>query len=249
MLLIGCSPSNYTTDVPKESDVGNKALVQQARAYLKECPSFFIPTNAEPNKNIDGKMKNSSGAAAWTPSGYVSSPPSIDSKYNYTKRLNMASIPNQISYDQYIQLSSSGYPGKIQNQIQSPNMQYQAGYVCYAFVYTAYKDNNSQIYSPYPSWNSDNFLSENQFIQKTESEAKNGDVVAFDWDNNNTYDHVGILTDKFGINSKNWGIIHSNGLIDFFNWGVKETRIDVFESIAGWQYPDYRYKFFRKSGQ
>lgn len=62
--------------------------------------------------------------------------------------------------------------------------------------------------------------------------ARVGDVVAFDWEGDGDYEHVGIITkrDNNISNIRNWSIVSSLGVVEIFEYGAKLTRLGVFGS-------------------
>ena len=230
LFLGGCQDISHPSDPNGTPEVASKV-----KEYLKDCPDFFIPPVFG---NESGTIKNQTGAVAWTPSGLTGNPPKVDSKQEYIEKIKNATRKDitQTNCNQY---ATVGYPGYFDDyyKVQVPTYELQAGFVCYALVYRAYKDAN--LFGNYPAPTSCNLITDNIHFSEVLnlSEAMVGDVVAFKWENDggSIFDHVGILTktDNNGTNAKNWEIVSSLGMVEIFKYGAKLTRLGVFGSTNG----------------
>lgn len=243
--------NNSTVDLSND-ETGNKKIVAEAQKYLKGNPKYFIPTGAFPPG--EGTRTNI-GPVAWTPSGYVGEDLDVDTREVYLLRLNNAGIIGQTHYNQYQKKTSAGYPGLYFNYMMDPAEEYQAGYVCYAYVFSVYRDAGYPVIHPV-YFNINTFLQDNGFVRiypETEN-IKNGDLVAYLWDNDDSYDHIAIVTNTSGFtNVKDYTIISSNGIVDYFKFGVNESKVDAYNKPANggifewWDWPRNEYHFYRKN--
>ncbi len=232
-LFNSCVSSENTPNDPSE----NQKIANEVVKYLEGCPAFFMPPVYGTN---NGTIKNVSGAVAWTPSGLTGNPAQPETKINYISRLNLATISNQTSWNDYQSIANSGYPGYLIGITQYPSYTYQAGFVCYSLVYNTFKDAGHDIWSNFPI-NVDVLVS--QLTEYTVNNARVGDVVVFNWDNSAAtgtwWDHAGVIVDRSASNPNDWLIVSSIGLVEIFNWGAKKTRIHVFGSTNGGEFSNW----------
>lgn len=248
VIIGGCGSTNYTQD-PGNTTEGNYRVQKEIYKFTKDCPKYFIPDSAA--QTTIPPITSNTGSVAWTPVGFVGEQLQVDDKETYIKRLNNATITNQTSYSQYQNVSSAGYPGWVGEKYWGPAPEYQAGYVCFALVYRAFIDAGYSVTTGL-TFNSDTFLNNNNFVRVQTNDIKVGDVIAYDWDNNSSYDHLGIITNTSYSTSSDYSVISSIGIVEFFRYGAKETRVGVFNTpsnggaFSWWQYPNYTAHYYRK---
>ncbi|MDI6804628.1 MAG: hypothetical protein QME58_12420 [Bacteroidota bacterium] len=245
---IGCTVNNLTVDPPP-----NKKIADAVRKYLWGCPEFFIP----PREGTNGTQKNTVGTVAWTPSSRVGKFSSIENKYNYIQKIQQASVDNQTNYSQYLESEGTGFPGYFWRENgedkQFPHPTYQAGFVCYILVYNGIVGAGINYPIDAPLGVGD--LLDRLKLTNATSVAV-GDVVLYDFDRNNFFDHAGIITDissGTGGNGKDFKVISSIGIVEHFLWGAAEKRVRVFgDKQSGGDFnnwhPDlnnYIYEFFK----
>ncbi|MGE5436944.1 MAG: hypothetical protein ACM3O3_06925 [Syntrophothermus sp.] len=243
LLIISCIPPP-----PKVSDPSTNAKVAgKAGAYLYGCPDYYYP----PVFNNTGTTKSLHGAVSWNVSIYVGDPQFIDTKGTFINRLNKATDKEKTnSYNTYVKADGAGFPGYLDGTSQGfPERKYQTGFVCYALLYRAITDAGFSMNVPLSVTDVLNGRAE----LGPEETAYPGDIVAYDFDNDNVYDHVGILTEVKGVNKKDWKAISSIGIVEIFQYGAAETRVGVFgdSSVGGefnvWNpsWNNYTIKIFR----
>ncbi len=225
-IFIGGSCTKTTPSDP----TGNTKIALEANKYLTGCPTFFMPPIVGWS---DGTQKNQSGAVAWTSNGITGNPGMVETKNRYIERLSLSSVANQTSWIQYQQIAGGGFPGVNNN---TPNPEYQTGFVCYSLVYNSFKDAGySNLWSSFPI-DTDKLVE--VLTEYPASQARVGDVVVFNWDNGFSptwWDHAGIIVNIDAADPKNWLIVSSLGWIEIFNWGAQKTRLGVFGTTNGGQ--------------
>lgn len=81
----------------------------------------------------------------------------------------------------------------------------------------------------YTIFNADNFLNKNGFRKLPENGTiREGDIVAYDFNNDNSYDHLGILVNISANDKKNWQVASANGLIEVFKCSTVTHRLGIF---------------------
>lgn len=235
LLLILCSqcPPPSTVD-----STGPQEITNQAEKFLYGYPVFFIPPYPD-DPLADPSKKNITTAVAWTPAALtgplINNQLNFETKTRYIDKLNLATVGGQTSWNQYqepSQPNGSGFPGyqEYDNGPQHPGAEYQAGFVCYELVRRAVND------AGYDSWEGAIFYSgagglSYDCTEITDLNSANiGDIVLFDWEDDGTRDHAGIIVEKIGdgSNIKNWKIVSSIGIVEIFEGGANKTRLGVF---------------------
>ncbi len=203
-------------------------IVKAVNSYLSGCPDFFYnPSFWKPPGWTE--VKNKTGAVAWTSSGVVSCDYHIETKSSYITRLNNATISNQQSYSEYVKNCSSGFPGIKIGSYDDPEAKYQAGFVCYVLTHNAYNDAGFPMVTPIMYWNPKIFLEDNHFRKLSEKDiVRVGDIVAYDFNNDNIYDHLGIIVDISANNKRNWKVVSATGLLDVFKCSAVTHRLGIF---------------------
>lgn len=249
IFLSACQPQVITNDPS-----GAVKIARKAEQYLIGCPDFFIP----PVEGTDGTLQNKTGAVAWCPTMIVGNPPNTENKSSYITRLNLAKEQEQTNWSQYKKIygsPSSGYPGYYyydnqQQLVLVPERIYQAGFICYSLVYNSIIDAGYSPFNQIP-------LSVNDLLNRlvgpftTTDDRYEGDIIAYNWDLDEIYDHVGILVDKSSATANDWKVVSSIGIIEIFKYGAQKRRAHVFGSTNGgefqfWptQYENYSTVYF-----
>ena len=227
----------------------NRTLVSKAKDYLSGNPQFFIPPYA--NVTIGGISysygystggSNTTGAMAY---GYhVPEPIST-----YRERINNSSVANQTTWSQYTIGSDNnkkyGYPFSMYVLDNATN---EAGMVCWRFVGKAMIDAG---YLNVQYQDCDWWYQKSTLIRIKDSTVVTlgtvqvGDFVLFDLDNNLSFDHIAIVTNKRGqVSSKDWDAISCLDIYQDFQFGVAEVRIGKFDSSIP-NYSGYNWVFVR----
>jgi cell wall-associated NlpC family hydrolase len=232
LLITSCSQKDVVDD-----STGEGRIVREAGKFLYGCPSFFIPPYTG-DPLADPTKQNISGAISWTPNPLIGASYDVETKDKYISKLNKATIQNQVNWNQYQQITGSGFPGyEDANKNQHPDQIYQSGFVCYSLVYSAITDAGLDPWDEmFPG--SAGALSYNLTEITQYNNAMVGDIVLFDWNNDGTRDHAGIIIEKIGDGAsiKDWKIISSLGVVEIFEGGVKETRLGVFGTTNGGEF-------------
>ncbi len=233
-IFASCTPSDYTTTPPP-----NSRSVMEARKFTYGFPSFFYPPEqyvTRPENFTD--IKNRKGNASWTPEPidiYIDYNSQALPKFQYIERLNKATVSNQSSYDDYLQISGAGFPGYVvnyDNEVFWPSSDYQNGYVCFTLVYRARQDANITEDIPGIPGNLASFIFGKTRLTQADIDGGYvypGDLVVYDWNPllGDGYEHIGIISETTG-SIENWKVISSLGVIEHFNYGVYEHRLKIF---------------------
>ncbi|MCF6269551.1 MAG: hypothetical protein L3J41_07565 [Melioribacteraceae bacterium] len=251
IIVSSCSESTQTS-----SEYGKK-VVKAAEKFTYGCPQFFYPKNEiSPLYFPENwtELKNLRGVASWTPT-VVKVNNEVITKDEYIQRLNLATEINQQTYSQYKVEPGAGFPGftyELSNtEYLFPTLDFQNGYVCYAFVYRVNIDAGKSEAIPEDC---DNIVANKTPALESEYSNEyqfNGDIVAYDWNNDGIFDHVGIIKDNSDPDVKNWRVLSSNGILEHFHYGVHEHRLEVFGTpprgnFSTWDpgLQDYTWKIF-----
>jgi hypothetical protein len=70
-------------------------------------------------------------------------------------------------------------------------------------------------------------------------DRKEGDIVAYDFDLDGIYEHVGVLVDMSPTSSDDWKVVSSIGLIEIFKYGAQNRRLHVFGSTNGGEFTSW----------
>ena len=215
------------------SEYGKK-VVKEAEKFTYGCPQFFYPKNEICPLHYPEnwtELKNRKTVASWTPT-VVKVGDEVITKDQYIQRLNLATEVNQQTYSQYKVEPGAGFPGfqyiLSDTEHLFPTLEFQNGYVCYAFVYRVNIDAGKSETIPE---NCDDIVGNKPnppAYQYSNLYNFNGDIVAYDWNNDGDFDHVGIIIDNSDQDVKNWRVLSSNGILEHFNYGVSEHRLEVF---------------------
>ncbi|MBU0475940.1 MAG: hypothetical protein KKF62_17480 [Bacteroidetes bacterium] len=213
----------------------NEKIVRNSIAYTYGCPAFFIHPDVWRPPGSLMISRNTSGSAAWTPSGRVGPTYINDTKDNYISRLNNASIPNQNNYSEYKNVEDGGYPGVFYpDRTMEPEAKYQSGFVCYALVVRAMTDAGLVLGTNATAGIGYLLTEFTEITAPNSTTVLPGDIVVYDFDvsQNNGGDHVAIITKINGDNPNEWTVISSLGLVDYFVYGVKESKLDIFQDLS-----------------
>jgi hypothetical protein len=196
---------------------------------------WFIPNHEHVTGGGDGTLTNAN-AVCWSSKG-DNGPPiivfEIVPSFN-TKLKNAYEGENQTNWDQY---SCSGYePNEICGYPQGPtpvdedriagvgscalinSVAIQAGYTCVT------RTSDISDYKDFPE-----VLGSHDITV--------GNVVLYDWEDNGTYDHIGIIT---VVNYDDWwkcDVISAIDFVEVFNYGVSEQRLNVFGDVSFENWP------------
>lgn len=194
-----------------------------------EPPSWF-------NDNV-ANLKNISGSVAWTSRGLTNNY-HTETKDSYICRLTDASRNNPQNWNQYVcefyscfSSTRSGIP------FPSPFTPYSntdydelcnCGFICYSFVYAVAKAAGYRLFTTEPV-DVAYFTAFSQII--THSDRKIGDVVLYDFNLDQIYDHVAIITQKNSIKIEDDMVISTLSQHEIFLDGVAEIKLGAFHSV------------------
>lgn len=249
LLVVSCTTPYVGGDI--QPSTGN-AIASAANRYLVGSPEFFISPYVWEYSQAN-VIKNKTGAVGYTYGIQLGDPnnPRIETIEEYRKRLNNATVKDQTSYHQYIQQDDSGFPATVE-----VDNRYMAGYTCFVMVYRIYDDAGYNVTFDPIFYGCDRFLLDNNFTPIDASEVQVGDVVAYDLENDNVYDHMGIVSYiKNGeTDYKDWYVISVFASAEFHEFGARENTIGAYEHISRggvysvwddmWEEPTI--EFFRK---
>jgi hypothetical protein len=238
LIVIGgsCEP------VAKPFDpAGNIRIADEAGKFLYGGPEFFYPPNVY--WGSDPYEKNQTSAIAWCPTILVGNPLGPETINSYISRLNEAKVDDQTSWYEYQQIMGnppSGYPGYLHYEngeiVYDPIQTYQTGFVCYALVYRTIIEAGYNPFNLLPL--NCNELT-NRLVGPIDPQVdppKVGDIVAYDFDLDGIYEHVGIIENNSASVKKDWKIVSSFGVIEIFKFSACKTRLGVFGSINGGEF-------------
>lgn len=200
----------------------NATIAAKAYAYISGGPSWFIA----PGPGTGGTTQNTSGAVAWSGTGWLNGGNVHETLESFRKKLGHSTPPMQNNWNQYICVGDTppyGFPlGHLLG-----NGCNDAGMVCYVLVAQAMLDAGFTIDAG-SVVSCDNFKS---YTQDT-GVVKPGDIVLYDWDLNGVYDHSGIVTGHTDYaDSKYYTVVSCQNLIRYFNDGAMEHRLGIFDDI------------------
>lgn len=226
-------------EVPADP-VGSIRIANEAEKFLYDGPDFFLPPSNVPGPGVFGSdptEKNQTTAVAWCPTILVGNPLGPETKNGYIARLTLAGVENQTSWHEYQEEMGnppSGYPGFLWEGVTYyPLQTYQTGFVCYSLVYRAILDAGFNPFNILPG--SCNSLT-NRLVGPNSGDPQTGDIVAYDFDLDGIYDHLGILVNIAGQNQNDWLVVSSIGLVEIFEYGAKKRRLGVFGTINGGEF-------------
>ncbi len=218
---------------------GTVKIARQSEQYLLGCPDFFIP----PVEGSSGNLQNQTGAVGWCPTMLVGNQLITEKKSDYITRLNLAKVENQTNWSQYQQIDgspTSGYPGYYYyngpQTVYVPERTYQAGFICYSLVYHSIIDANYSPFNQIPL-EVDDLVNRLAGPDTSTINRLEGDIVAYDWDLDGIYDHVGVLVDKSPSLADDWKVVSSNGIVEIFKYGAQKRRAHVFGTTKGGEFP------------
>ncbi|MBA4311187.1 MAG: hypothetical protein C0417_01015 [Chlorobiaceae bacterium] len=196
----GCENKEPDSSQTNADQTKRQTLVNKVRGYLTDSPKYFIPpaTTTFPDWG-NGTNTNGSGAIAWTSHAFTNNG-THETKSSFKNRLDKAT-PKELTQTHWNQYmcgnNDAGFPGGPQNTGTSPTY-CDAGMLCYVLVARALEDAGYSINVNYVG--SCNFFSTWNDVTST---PNIGDIVLYDFNQDASYDHVGIITEKVGSNVSN----------------------------------------------
>jgi cell wall-associated NlpC family hydrolase len=224
------------TSVATQDMTIEERFVYNAGKHLTESKRWLIPPDSVVAGGGDGKTANSWGAVAYSYEYGIGPGPSHESIISFNDKLNLSSDPSpelQNDWHDYKKVSEGGFPGGV--------YPYAAGFCCWCLVWRAA---NAAGYSVDPMCDADCYATSYQIINPDSpdyDEIKIGDIVAYDFDNDDTFDHVGVISDNSSIYWQDYYSINILGYAEVFWYGASQLELDVFneENFVDWPYGDW----------
>ncbi len=226
-LFYGCQ-DNLKYQIPQDN-TKNIELVRSARLYLQKCTySWFIPPSDLVFGGGDGTQLNTSGAFPWADCFLLNDGGTTqETMETCNNKLYWSYNNDQESWYDYSKKSSidgAGWPGGIVNGSKD----HKAGFECFVFVAQALKDAGYDIIPE--SVQSCDWFAQN--YPRITDAVQIGDIVLYDFDRDNSYEHVGIISDVTSTDKNYFMVISSEGIVEQFSYGVAERRLGVFGDAA-----------------
>lgn len=241
MIFIGCSNSGPNTGGTGADKKKNITLVSKAKNYISGGPTWFLPAGDCIFGAGNGTTQNLSGAIAY--SQYA-----IDDLTTFRNKIINASRPDQSSWSEYSCVGANnpcGFPFASCLSIYDTD----AGIPCFGLVVQALRDAGYNVPSPPDGGGIDcNYLYSICNVVELPNIPRIGDLVLYDWDKDNSYDHVGIITGNTDYTDQKFYLVISViDLVREFQLGAAERRLGIFEDIPNSEGgdSDFNYKIVR----
>ncbi|HUV35799.1 MAG TPA: hypothetical protein VMX58_02545, partial [Patescibacteria group bacterium] len=103
-------------------------------------------------------------------------------------------------------------------------------FICYALTYRAA---NAAGYNIPKEYEPDDYT---WFNEVPAGSVEAGDIVLYDWEDDGSYDHIGIIADVTagqGVeNELQYPVVNCIGIVEHFQFGAAEKRLGIFGSEA-----------------
>lgn len=224
----------------------NLTLARKASAYTANVQQWFMPPSSQTDGIglTDGTTMNSAHAVAWAYTGLTNGGHQ-ETLASFQLRVSHSSIQNQSSWNEYLCTGSNPpYGVPFGNLKQCP----VAGMVCYVMVAQALLDAGYSL-DVDKVLSCDDLRSLYSTVDLSVDIVKVGDIVLYDWNNDGTYEHVGIVTGHTDYaDPKNYNVISCENLYTDFQYGAAETTLGFMDNIPNTQNgvgANYSYIFVR----